>query len=294
MADTNKAVSSNVSGDFFVDTTCINCDTCRQLAPATFADRGDYSYVYSQPTEESEQRAATRALLSCPTGSIGTRGANLANTVKHELPMKLAENVFYCGFNSAKSYGANSFFVTNPGGNWLIDSPKFLPYLVDVFEKAGGIRYIFLTHRDDVADSDRYASKFGAKRIIHRLDSDASPGAEIVLDGTKPDALQPEFLVIPTPGHTAGHMVLLWKETFLFTGDHLAYDPGAGRLIAFRRACWHSWEEQTESMAWLLQYRFEWVLAGHGDRVHLSADEMHAQLTKLVERMKLPTNQWSE
>ena len=36
MADLKKKLSTNVAGDFFVDSTCINCDTCRQLAPATF------------------------------------------------------------------------------------------------------------------------------------------------------------------------------------------------------------------------------------------------------------------
>jgi hypothetical protein len=45
MADPRKIVSSNVSGNFFVDTTCINCDTCRQLAPGSFADTGEYSAV---------------------------------------------------------------------------------------------------------------------------------------------------------------------------------------------------------------------------------------------------------
>ena len=30
MANPKKMVAQNVPGDFFVDTTCINCDTCRQ------------------------------------------------------------------------------------------------------------------------------------------------------------------------------------------------------------------------------------------------------------------------
>src|SRR5262249_55506183 len=45
MADRKKIVSQNVPGEFFVDTTCIDCDTCRQLAPTVFEDNGEFSYV---------------------------------------------------------------------------------------------------------------------------------------------------------------------------------------------------------------------------------------------------------
>ena len=38
--------------------------------------------------------------------------------------------VYYCGFNSPKSFGGNSYFIEHPEGNWLVDSPKFLPQLV--------------------------------------------------------------------------------------------------------------------------------------------------------------------
>lgn len=292
MADTNKAVPDNVPGEFFVDTTCINCDTCRQLARSTFKDRGDYSFVFNQPEDDDERRAATRALLCCPTGSIGTRGQNISRSVMQELPLLLAAGVFYCGFNSEKSYGANSYFVTHHDGNWLIDSPKHLPHLVSSFEKLGGIKYILLTHRDDVADAAEYATKFGAKRIIHAAESDAVPGAEIVIDGYGEQQLHPDFKVIPVPGHTRGHVVLLYKDEYLFTGDHLAYDPEVDELEAFRGACWYSWEEQTKSMERLLRYQFAWVLAGHGDRIHLSRETMHEKLEHLVDRMKLPKSAW--
>ena len=81
-------------------------------------------------------------------------------------------------------------------------------------------------------------------------------------------------------------MVLLFKDRYLFTGDHLAYDPEIKSLEAFRRHCWYSWPEQIKSMTKLLEYRFEWVVAGHGDRVHLPAQEMHAKLLRLLEWMK--------
>ena len=72
MADRRRGVAENVSGDFFVDETCIDCDACRQLAPEVFADAGSYSFVHTQPGNPEAARKALRALLACPTGSIGT------------------------------------------------------------------------------------------------------------------------------------------------------------------------------------------------------------------------------
>src|SRR5262245_17724232 len=137
MADPRKRLPLNVSGEFFVDSTCIDCDACRQLAPAVFADGDGTSYVASQPANDAGRRAAFRALLSCPTGSIGTLGRNEASAVKSDFPLPLEGEVVYCGFNSPKSYGGNSYFVNHAGGNWLVDSPKFLPHLVNKFEELG-------------------------------------------------------------------------------------------------------------------------------------------------------------
>jgi glyoxylase-like metal-dependent hydrolase (beta-lactamase superfamily II)/ferredoxin len=286
MANPSKAGRENVPGDFFVDSTCINCDACRQLAPSVFADAGDTSFVRMQPRSVEEERQATRALLSCPTGSIGTRHRNHASEVKRDFPLHLDGDAYYCGFNSPKSYGGNSYFVRHPEGNWLIDSPKYLPSLAERFAELGGIRYIFLTHRDDVADGDRYAKHFGSERFIHREELDAQPDAEHVIDGMGAVQLFHDFLCIPTPGHTAGHCCLLYAGRYLFTGDHLDWDRDELRLYASRDYCWDSWSDQTRSMAKLLEYSFEWVLPGHGQRVQLPAVEMHRQLAALVKRMQ--------
>jgi glyoxylase-like metal-dependent hydrolase (beta-lactamase superfamily II) len=91
--------------------------------------------------------------------------------------------------------------------------------------------------------------------------------------------------VIPTPGHTAGHCVLLHRNRYLFTGDHLAWDRDTNALEAWPDYAWYSWEQQKESLAKLLQYQFEWVLPGHGQRVHLPKQEMHDAMTRLVEHL---------
>jgi glyoxylase-like metal-dependent hydrolase (beta-lactamase superfamily II)/ferredoxin len=286
LANPCKRVPENVPGDFFVDLTRTNCDACRQIAPSVFAEATDTSFVKSQPVDESQRREALRALLACPTGSIGYLGDDDVQAAADDFPLVVEESVYYCGYNSPKSYGGNSYFVRHPAGNWLIDSPKFVAPFVRRLEALGGIEHIFLTHRDDVADADRFAAHFNARRIIHPDELPSQPGAETVLDGAGPWELAPGFLAIATPGHTKGHCVLLYGGRFLFTGDHLDRDRDLHRLSASEDYCWYSWPEQVESMQRLADYRFEWVLPGHGQRVHLPAAEMQAEILRLAEAMR--------
>ena len=276
----------NAPGDFFVDSTCIDCDTCRQIAPAVFGQAATTSFVKAQPVAGADRRVALRALLACPTGSIGDLGGDDVKAVMGDFPLPIEGPVYYCGYNSPKSYGGSSYLVRHPAGNWLIDAPKFVAPLVRRLEELGGVAHIFLTHRDDVADADRYAAHFHARRIIHRDELSAQPDAEVVLDGNGPMELAPGFLAIPTPGRTEGHCVLLVQDRFLFTGDHLDWDRDRRRLAASEDYCWYSWPEQAESMARLADFRFEWVLPGHGQRVRLPADEMRAEVLRLADEMR--------
>ena len=283
MADRKKRLESNVVGNFYVDATCINCDTCRQLAPTSFEEVGEYSAVRHQPENEEQTHQAYQALLACPVGSIGTEQSDKTRLqqAKESFPLHLEDGVFYCGFNSDKSFGANSFFIRHQDGNWLIDSPRYLKQLVEAFERMGGMKYIFLTHEDDVADADKYAAHFTATRIIHRADAGAVPNAEWILEGTDAREIAPRFKVIPVPGHTPGSQVLLYNERFLFTGDHLWWDPDRAQLASPRQLVWNH-DELVRSIEKLLLHRFEWVLAGHGGRVRMSQNDLHAKLRELL------------
>jgi glyoxylase-like metal-dependent hydrolase (beta-lactamase superfamily II)/ferredoxin len=282
MADPSKRLPENAEGPFFVDSTCIDCDTCRQLAPATFGESGDYSFVELQPRSEQERRAAYRALAACPTASIGTADKSGVTPAIQDFPLPIAPSLFYCGFASRKSFGGSSYFLEREDGNWLIDSPRFVEHLARRFAEKGGIRHVFLTHRDDVADAALYAARFGAERIIHRLELSAQPDAERVLEGFEPVELAPGFLAIPTPGHTRGHCALLVEDRFLFSGDHIWWSRGRGRLNASRDVCWHSWREQVQSVRLIENYSFEWILPGHGERVHFPRQQMAREVARLV------------
>jgi glyoxylase-like metal-dependent hydrolase (beta-lactamase superfamily II)/ferredoxin len=287
MAHLTQRRSENIDGDFYVDRSCIDCDTCRWMAPTVFKSVGEMSAVYHQPENTPERLQALQALLSCPTGSIGTID-------KHEdikqaqvsVPILVAENVYHCGYHSEKSYGAASYLIRHPDGNILIDSPRFTPPLVKQIAAMGGLKYLYLTHRDDVADHQKFHEHFGCDRILHQDDiTSDTKSVERQLQGTEQIELTPDVLIIPVPGHSKGHTVLLYKHKFLFTGDHLAFSRQLGHLGAFRDFCWYSWAEQVKSMHKLASYDFEWVLPGHGRRYHADVPTMRAQMQQCLNWM---------
>jgi glyoxylase-like metal-dependent hydrolase (beta-lactamase superfamily II)/ferredoxin len=275
--------TANIDGDFFVDTTCIDCDACRQIAPTVFHDVGDQSAVFHQPASADELLQAQKALISCPTASIGSVRKHDMRGAVTSYPELIEGDVYRCGFTAESSFGAFSYLIQRPNGNALVDSPRFAGPLVKRIDEMGGVRRLLLTHQDDVADHEKFHQRFGCERVLHRDDVRARTSAiEMQPTGLDPIDIDDQLVMIPTPGHTKGHAVYLYRNKFLFTGDHLAWDETGDRLYAFRDACWYSWSEQIESMRRLLQYRFEWVLPGHGRPMRLTADRMHEELERCV------------
>jgi len=288
MARLSERLRENAPGEFYVDRTCIDCDTCRRIAPRVFEAGSGFSYVGRQPVDEAGRLRALMALVACPTASIGTSSRVSAAAGVAAFPEPIEDDIFFCGFTSEDSFGAWSYLVRRAEGNILIDSPRAAAPLLKRIEDLGGIRMMFLTHRDDVADHEAFRRRFGCERILHEDDVGAGTrDIERKLQGEDPARLAADLVAIPVPGHTRGHAVLLYRDAYLFTGDHLAWSPERRELRAFRDACWYSWEEQTRSMERLLDYRFEWVLPGHGWRYRSpSAAAMRADLERCIAWMK--------
>jgi glyoxylase-like metal-dependent hydrolase (beta-lactamase superfamily II) len=229
------------------------------------------------------------ALVACPTASIGTVSRRSARSGVEAFPVHVVDDVYFCGFTSEASFGAWSYLIVRPeeqGGNVLVDSPRFNNPLARRIEQMGGVNLMLLSHRDDIADHAKFAAHFRCPRVMHEADGAAARGIERVITGTAPSRIDGDLQLIPTPGHTRGHQVFLFREKVLFTGDHLAWSPERETLTAFRDVCWYSWTEQTRSMEKLLAYNFEWVLPGHGRIGHGSPEEMHKHLQDCVARMK--------
>lgn len=77
MADRDDKLPRNVGGPYYVDSQCIDCDLCRQTAPANFERSAEdgYSYVSKQPTTPEELAACREAIDECPVEAIGDDGS---------------------------------------------------------------------------------------------------------------------------------------------------------------------------------------------------------------------------
>ncbi|XP_078448480.1 metallo-beta-lactamase family protein isoform X2 [Wolffia australiana] len=277
-ASTRRRRSQNTEGEFYVDERCIDCDTCRWMAPETFQRISEQSAVYKQPSGAEERMRALQALLSCPTASIHTEKPSAEiRQVQESFPLPIDEQslpgVRFCGYHSEKSFGATSYLVIHPNGNILVDSPRYDKGLARRIRMLGGARYMFLTHKDDVGDHHLWHDEFGLERIIHSADVEAfTADAEMQLHGEGPWSLGVDFDLIHTPGHTKGSVCLLYKPLkVLFTGDHLAASEDM-ELTMFEQYSKDS-GLQLGSIWKLMNSDFLWILPGHGRRVEFRDKE---------------------
>jgi ferredoxin len=76
MADIANKYPNNVPGKYYVDNQCIDCDLCRETAPANFTrnDDGGFSYVFKQPGTPEEEAQCKEAKEGCPVEAIGDNG----------------------------------------------------------------------------------------------------------------------------------------------------------------------------------------------------------------------------
>jgi glyoxylase-like metal-dependent hydrolase (beta-lactamase superfamily II)/ferredoxin len=265
----------NQSGEFFVDTRCIGCGACTYVAPNIFVLYDSKAIVFQQPSHPDSIQDALIALHSCPVFSIGTH--TLSTNVT--LPCLIDDNVYFCGYNAESSFGASSYLIRRNQGNILVDSPRFDKRLVRILEEMGGLAYIYLTHQDDIADYKKFQKHFNAKVIFHRDDFNSKiTQADIILEGEEEYVLDDEVRIIIQRGHTKGHTVLLYKNHFLFSGDHLAYNLNNETLYAFKDYCWFDWPTQLRSLERLNHYTFSHLLPAHGAPYESDANIMKEKL----------------
>ncbi|KAL4422898.1 hypothetical protein ABPG75_009095 [Micractinium tetrahymenae] len=225
------------------------------MDPASFSRVGDQSAVTAQPQTPEQRKQAMQALISCPTFSIHCRqrqpGELRAAQESFPLPVPGCTRVHWTGYAAESSFGATAYFIRRPEGNILVDVPRWTPLLAQRLQQLGGVRWIFLTHRDDVGDHQAWAEATGAQRIIHRSEANRRQGTdkcEVQLEGEGPWQLtasgsvqavphssssggsnasshggdagtgsssgtgtEEDVLLLFTPGHTAGCLSLLYR-----------------------------------------------------------------------------------
>ena len=280
MARLDKQHRLNVPGDWFVDTRCIDCDVARQWATELISeDDQGLSYVKRQPQTPEEEAMFWRAAAACPTQSIGHR--RLRRPQQPPFPYELTAGIHALGYNAESSFGAHSYLVRHNGINVLIDSPRYLRPLAEGVDALGHIDHVVLTHRDDVADADRWAERYRARVWIHSDDADVAPYATDVLTGSGEAKVTPGVTIVPIPGHTRGSVAVHVNDRFLFTGDSLYWNRGRQQLDVFPGATWYSWDRLADSMDRLAALRVDWVFPGHGIWQQVGTERYAAQMKLL-------------
>lgn len=66
----------NAEGRFYVDSHCINCSLCAQIAPEIFATQHEegYEYVQKQPGSREEMERVAELIEICPADAIKDNG----------------------------------------------------------------------------------------------------------------------------------------------------------------------------------------------------------------------------
>ncbi|EYF08872.1 MBL fold metallo-hydrolase [Chondromyces apiculatus] len=318
-------------GKLFVTRACCGAATCRNFAPELLGEvapahwdamdgdvkkhrlnvlpgtyeEGAFTGVLRQPRSKEDLEAARTAVAACPfhalrlTAPKDRKRMGGMGSPWRAWPRRIDGDVWALGHPSQNNIGATAYFIEHPSGGVLVDLPKPSEEIFRFLAEHGGVRWIFLTHRDHTEHHAEFAARFpGSRRILGAADVNltgneyraATGDVEIKL-GDSPDPLtlegapiplqalpDAEFAVIPQPGHTPGSLCLLHRGRFLFTGDHLAYSRRLGHMLAHRLQCWEDWGRQTRSVRRLValaesgHLRFSWVLPGHGEWQRLQGD----------------------
>jgi glyoxylase-like metal-dependent hydrolase (beta-lactamase superfamily II) len=129
------------------------------------------------------------------------------------------------------SLDIRAYLLEREAGNLLLYRSDTLRREAAAIRERGGIARQYLSHRHEAAAvSDWVSETFDAPLFVHADDAEAvSEVAHVRATFSRRHALDDDFEVIPTPGHTPGATAYLWDNgdhRVLFTGDTLYFKQG--------------------------------------------------------------------
>jgi ferredoxin len=76
MAQFHDRYPLNISGKYYIDGRCTDCDLCREIAPQNIKrdDRTGISYIFKQPDNNEERKLLEECVEGCPTEGVGNDG----------------------------------------------------------------------------------------------------------------------------------------------------------------------------------------------------------------------------
>ncbi len=198
--------------------------------------------------------------------------------------MRISDNVY--ALKSTK--GAYAFVIKDKeitlidtGFKWI--GKRLLKELQKIGVKPKDIKNILLTHHDvdhigNVAILQRLsdAAVWASKEDIPYLKGELKrPGIKKIFTAMsrlkKLDNIQQyrqdqkfgDISIVPTPGHTPGHVCILYKDC-LFVGDLVKNKNG--KLIAYPNLNWDV-SKLKESIGKVAHLPFKWVCVAHGEPI---------------------------
>ena len=169
---------------------------------------------------------------------------------------------------SPLTFGGRGFLVAGPKYNLMVDTPACSDRVVRAVRALGGLRYIFLSHRDEIGEVAALRRRLGGAIIAHRSEAALVPGgADLVFD--RDFEVEPGVWAIHTPGHSPGSSCLLLHRRglkVLFTGDHILRRR-AGVPGPLRFPWTWDWDAQVASARRLLRLDFDFMVPSHGDKL---------------------------
>lgn len=187
-------------------------------------------------------------MTACPTGAIRTlKPVPLVRSALDDFPMLIDETlpgVYYLGYHHQETYAASSYLVVRPGGNILIDLPRFNGRLANAIERLGGVEYLIVTSKSLEAGHLEWKARFpNMARIMHACDEtvESFKAFEQSVEGLGPWELEAadggasDVRIVHTPGRTAGSMCVWVRPhgspaNVLFSGGLLTFDVEQNEL----------------------------------------------------------------
>lgn len=233
-----------------------------------------------------------QAAVACPTGSIRTEIPNkqakhAANSFptpavygKDRKPLK---DVFYNGYSASATFGASSWLLLHRGKNpcaVMFDCPRFNSQLANrikaLAKELRGVKYLVLSHSDDVAGHERWAKALGAVRVIHELECNKRQHTDMcemkLSDSSFPFSLDEGLELIHVPGHTKGSIAMFHHDSqSLFAGDHIMFLQREGRVLGGGFSS--DVPLQAKSVEKLKDLPFMYGWPGHGRHFHFKSGE---------------------
>lgn len=131
------------------------------------------------------------------------------------------------GLPFAPALDARAYLLERSRGNILIYAVEGLDERAPAVRDAGGISRAYLNHRHEAGFAP---TRLTAPLFVHEAERlSVEPHRHVRGTFSRHHALDEDFEVIPTPGHTAGATAFLWdsgRHRLLFTGDTISLDDG--------------------------------------------------------------------